>query len=327
MIMNKPVSCVKTSSSSRIISLSLSYSTTVSLSDLIRQSLNKSKSFFLLFAIFFTFTSCTTTKLLHETYSTPEVLPIEELSPNPVVWTKIQDGFELTGDKIKTQRVSWHCVRIDLNTPGLSIVYAPHADTLGQLFKVKDFAKHYHTVVAINSAPFLIETTNYPVGILKDHNNIISAPNQKNCALAFYLSDDDEAPEADNTTRSLRAEILNNQEAALDSKYIYAFGGFYTTYENGEYKKFQHNKRSRIGCGISGNGRYLYIFATTPFFHLTDRNGLNYEECSMILKKLGCEKAMQFDGGHSSALLVYTKDIEKPFMQRKVPTALGIVAK
>jgi hypothetical protein len=35
---------------------------------------------------------------------------------------------------------------------------------------------------------------------------------------------------------------------------------------------------------------------------------------------------MQFDGGHSSALLVYTKDIEKPFLQRKVPTALGFCA-
>ena len=292
----------------------------LSLSDLIRQSLTS--LFF--FVIILLLPSCSTTKLLKETYSYPEVLPIEELSPNPVVWTKIQDGFELTGDTVKKQRVSWHCVRIDLNTPGLSIVYAPHSDTLGQLFNVKDFAKHYHTVVAINSSPFLIETTNYPVGILKDHGKIISAPNQKNCALAFYFCDDDDAPETENKPRALRAEILNNQEEALDSKYTYAFGGFYTTYENGEYRKFQHNKRSRIGCGTSGNGRYLYIFATTPFFHLTDRNGLNYEECSMILKKLGCTKAMQFDGGHSSALLVYTKDIEKPFLQRKVPTALGI---
>ena len=307
MIMNKP--------------LSLSDSKPLSLSDLIRQSFTA----LLFFIILLLLPSCTTTKLLKETYSNPEVLPIEELSPSPVVWTQIQEGFEITGDKVKKQRVSWHCVRIDLNTPGISIVYAPHSDTLGQLFEVKDFAKHYHTVVAINSAPFLIETTNYPVGIFKDHDKTISAPNQKNCALAFYFSDDEDG-QADGKAQTLRAEILNNQEDALDPKYVYAFGGFYTTYENGEYRKFQYNKRSRTGCGISGNGRYLYIFVTTPFFHLTDRNGLNYEECSMILKKLGCTKAMQFDGGHSSALLVYTKDIEKPFMQRKVPCALGIVA-
>ena len=289
--------------------LSSSDSKPLSLSDLIRQSL-------ILLSILLFFTSCSTTKFLKETYSTPEVLPIEVLAPSPVQWEHIQDGFEITGDVVKPQRVSWHCVRIDLNNPNLSIVYAPHQDTLGELFKVKKFAARYHTVVAINSAPFLIETTNYPVGILKDGDNLISPPNTKNCALAFYRDENNH----------LRAEILSNQEEALDSKYTYAFGGFYTTYENGEFKKFQHNKRSRVGCGTSSNGRYLYIMVTTPFFHPTDRNGLNYEECSLIFQKLGCEKAMQFDGGHSSALLVYTKDIEKPFLQRKVPTALGFCA-
>lgn len=278
-------------------------------------------SFFLSILLTLSFTSCSTTRLLKETYSTPEVLPIEVLAPSSVQWEHIQDGFEITGDVVKPQRVSWHCVKIDLDNPKLSIVYAPHEDSLGQLFNVKDFARQYHTVVAINSAPFLIETTNYPVGILKDHEKIISAPNQKNCALAFYW-DDDEAGDR----KKLRAQILENQEEALDSKYIYAFGGFYQTYEKGNFKKFQHNKRSRVGCGTSSNGRYLYIMVTTPFFHPTDRNGLNYEECSLIFQKLGCEKAMQFDGGHSSALLVYTKDIEKPFLQRKVPTALGFCA-
>lgn len=286
--------------------LSSSDSKPLSLSDLIRQSL-------LFLTILLFFTSCSTTKLLKETYSTPEVLPIEVLAPSPVQWEHIQDGFEITGDVVKPQRVSWHCVRIDLNNPKLSIVYAPHQDTLGELFEVKDFAAHYHTVVAINAAPFLIETTNYPVGILKDGDNLISPPNANYCALAFYRDEN----------KHLRAEILSNQEDALDEKYEYAFGGFFTTYENGEFRKFQHNKRSRVGCGTSSNGRYLYIMVTTPFFHPTDRNGLNYEECSLIFQKLGCEKAMQFDGGHSSALLVYTKDIEKPFLQRKVPTALG----
>ena len=66
----------------------------------------------------------------------------------------------------------------------------------------------------------------------------------------------------------------------------------------------------------------LYILVATPVFSLTDKNGLNYEECAAILKKLGCTDAMQFDGGHSSALVVNGKDVEKPFLQRKVPTVL-----
>ena len=103
--------------------LSLSDFKPLSLSDLIRQSL-------LFLTILLFFTSCSTTKLLKETYSTPEVLPIEVLAPSSVQWDHIQDGFEITGDVVKPQRVSWHCVRIDLNNPNLSIVYAPHIKNL-----------------------------------------------------------------------------------------------------------------------------------------------------------------------------------------------------
>lgn len=258
--------------------------------------------------------SCTTTKIFKETYSYPEVIPVETLCSQKTEWTPIQEGFEITSGKINSQRVSWHCVKIDLDTPNLSIVYAPHSNTLGQLFRLKQFAKSNNTVIAINSNPFLIETTNFPVGIIKDNDKIISKPHSKYCALAFFQD----------KNNNLRADILNSQEEALSEKYTYAFGGFYTTMENHNIKTFQHNKRSRVGCGISDDGKYLYLFVCTPFFHPTDRNGLNYEECSLILKELGCDKAMQFDGGHSSGLCVYTKDIEKPFLQRKVPTAIGI---
>lgn len=265
------------------------------------------------FLIIFLNLSCQSTKIFEETYSTPEVLPVEILYPQKTEWTQIQEGFEITGGKINSQRVSWHCVKIDLDTSNLSIVYAPHSNSLGELFRLKQFAKANNTVIAINSNPFLIETTNFPVGIIKDNGKIISKPHLKYCALAFFYDENN----------NLRADILNSQEDSLLEKYVFAFGGFFTTMENYKINDFQHNKRSRVGCGISDDGKYLYIFVCTPFFHPTDRNGLNYEECSLILRKLGCEKAMQFDGGHSSGLCVYTKDVEKPFLQRKVPTAIG----
>lgn len=268
---------------------------------------------FFLFILLTFFSSCSTINALkQETYTNPEVLPLEQLCPKEILWNHIQDGFEITGYHIPSIKVSWHCVKIDLNTDGLSIAYEPHPSSLGKLSKVKNFARKNKTVVAINSLPFLIETTNYPVGIIKDHNLVVSAPSKKYSAISFY-----------NEENNLRAVIHTNQEAALSTDYIYSFGGFYKTMDNGQIKEFQHNKRSRVGCGISDNGRFLYIFVCTPDFHLTDRNGLNYEECSSILKYLGCDDAMQFDGGHSSALCVYTKDIEKPFLQRKVPTMLG----
>ena len=109
---------------------------------------------FVLFAGLF-FNSCQTTIKLKGNYVTnPAVFPEEELCPPVIEWDPIQDGFEITSFKIRRLGVSWHCVRIDLDNPKLSIVYAPHEDSLGQLFNVKDFARQYHTVVAINSAPF-----------------------------------------------------------------------------------------------------------------------------------------------------------------------------
>ena len=116
--------------------------------------------------------------------------------------------------------------------------------------------------------------------------------------------------------------ILSRQLHAFED-YLYAVGGFFTIYEDNNIISFNKGKRSRSGCGISGEGRYLYLMTVTPFFHPTDRNGLNYEECAIIFRRLGCTKAMQFDGGHSCALVVNGKQVEAPFMQRKVPIALG----
>ena len=65
--------------------------------------------------------------------------------------------------------------------------------------------------------------------------------------------------------------------------------------------------------------------STVPNFSLDDRNGLDYVECSEILKYLGCDDAMQFDGGHSTGMIFNGKHVDKPTLQRKVPTAIGFV--
>ena len=76
---------------------------------------------------------------------------------------------------------------------------------------------------------------------------------------------------------------------------------------------------------IIPKGRFLYLFITVPNFSLDDRNGLDYMECSEILKYLGCDDAMQFDGGHSTGMIFNGKHVDKPTLQRKVPTAIGFV--
>jgi len=266
------------------------------------------------FLILLTFSSCSTTNfLVKEKITNPEVFSTEHLLPSKIIWKKIHEGIEETDFSIRKLGVTWHCIKIDLDTEGLSLIYEPHKENLGKIFKVKDVVKENNAFAAINSSPFDLGNTFYPVGITKYEGQIISPAEERYCALCFSKDEDNH----------FRAHIIDSQTKEALKDFPYAFGGFYTIFSEGKIRSFAKNKRSRVGAGLSDDGRILYLMVTTPKFHLTDRNGLNYEECALIFKELGCTSAMQFDGGHSSSLVVQGKDLEKPFLQRKVPTILG----
>lgn len=281
--------------------------------------MNKIKTFTFIFSLLFFLTSCQTLgSLKGEFISSPPVFPEPELCPKEITWKEFEDGFLITSHNIRELGVSWHCVKIDLNNPNLKIYMEPHKTNLGSTFKVKDFAKATKSAVAINTTPFdLAGKTYLPEGIVKYNNEQIWPPKERYCALAFTKTEEN----------LFRAEIINQQSPDVFEDIPFAMGGFFTVLKDNEIIPFAKNKRSRTGCGISDNGRYLYLMVTTPFFHPTDRNGLNYEECALIFRKLGCDNAMQFDGGHSSAMVVNGKPVETPFMQRKVPVAIGFSIK
>lgn len=241
---------------------------------------------------------------------------IENFYPEEITWSPLKDdGFWLTDYDIKSIGVSWHCVKIDLNNENLEIVWEPKAENLGKRFWLTNFARKNKTVVAINTTPFDLDGKTYlPVGITKNKNEIISECKERYCALALIR----------NEKNQLRAQIIDHQTPEQFENSEFAVGGFFTILDDDTIYEFTKIRRSRVGCGISDEGRYLYIFVTTPHFEIRDRNGLNYEECAVILRQLGCTKAMQFDGGHSSGFCIYNKQVEVPFLQRKVPTALGI---
>lgn len=272
-------------------------------------------SVFILSAGLFLFTGCQTTFKLKGNYVTnPEVYPESSLCPPVIEWEPLQEGFEITSYKIRSLGVSWHCVKIDLDNPKLHVHIEPHKNNIGSIFKVKDFARATKSVAAINTTPFELPNKTYvPVGIIKINGEEITPPVERYCAFVLSKNEDNH----------FRAGIIDRQTQGAFDDYLYAVGGFFTIYKDNQIISFHKGKRSRSGCGISHDGRYLYLMTVTPFFHPTDRNGLNYEECAIIFRKLGCTKAMQFDGGHSCALVVNGKQVESTFMQRKVPIALG----
>jgi exopolysaccharide biosynthesis protein len=116
---------------------------------------------------------------------------------------------------------------------------------------------------------------------------------------------------------------MKNQTEEEVSKCEFAFGGFYEILNHKTIYQFEKYKRSRTAVGISHNGRFLYCFATAGIACPTGRNGLNFEECALILQHLGCTQAMEFDGGHSTGLVLNKKNLIRPNLQRKVPALVG----
>lgn len=246
-------------------------------------------------------TSCATTKALSQDY-----LQSAEL----IEWTQLKPGFEITNQKIKELGVSWTCVKIDLALVKKMPVIAANEKP----FSVKSFARQNALTVAINTTPFSMNPKAYkPTGIIKDNGIILSEQVEQYCALAITTGNDN----------TLTCTILKNQTPAEIEKYDYAIGGFFVILKDNQIQEFAHNRRSRTACGTDSTGQLLYLFAVTPDFSLTDKNGLSYPECAEILKRLGCTNAMQFDGGHSTAMVVQGKSIQAPLFQRKVAAAMG----
>lgn len=219
-------------------------------------------------------------------------------------------GIELFSGNTENKKATWHCIKIDLDNPQIDIELIPSSTDVN-LYSVKKIAKQAGAIAAINTTPFRNELDNSLVGVTKIGGTEITPPVQNYAALGF-------------TQRPLRAHILSSQSPNELEKYPAAAGGFYVILNKGEILQFSNIKRSRAAAGISDDGRYLYLFATTPRFSLKDYDGMTYPETATLLKTLGCSDALQFDGGHSTSLYFNGKELEKPLFQRKVPALLII---
>lgn len=279
------------------------------------------KQLFLL-SFFLLLTSCKTTSLvLREKYTNPQVLPVEDLCPEEIMWKNIEieglssNSVQITGHIVKSTSSEWKCIKIDLDEQALRITAAPYKKHLGKRFFLKEFASKSKAIAAINTVPFDLDGRTYiPVSIVKIDGEVICAPTQFYSVLGFHTVDG-----------KLRAVIYPNQNQEEIDSLDYAFGGFFTILQNDTIFEFEKYKRSRSAVGVSNSGRFLYLFAGCGINCPTGRNGFNFEECAIILQKLGCDSAMEFDGGHSTGLTLKNKNAIKPSLQRKVPAAFGFI--
>ena len=269
---------------------------------------------YLIFPLIFLFDSCTTTSSFKNDESKSQVLEIEQLVPQEIKWKNLEDGIQITNYSINSLQVSWHCVKIDLDTPGLQIIFEPHKNSLGKSLNVKKVGKKQKALVAINSTPFYMDgKIPLPLGITKFDGKIITNTHRNLSALCFYK----------NQEQKLRAHIINLQTKENLRPFEHAFGGFYTILQNEQILSFVKKRDSRTAVGISQDGKMLYILVATPKPHAFYKNGLYFEECAQIFKYFGCDSAMQFDGGNSSCLVVKSKVLQKPLFDSKTTSVLG----
>lgn len=265
----------------------------------------------LLFLTALSLFSCASTAAVKEQNTdVPQYLSVEELCPPEFEWTELEPGFFQTTFKIKSLGIKYKCVKIDLKNPALKI--RPGIATSKNGARVNKFAHKQKPVLSVNTTPFDVKNYENIVGIVKTEGQILSKAAGSYCALALK-----------NTPEGYQAEILNKQTDAAIEQFDSAFGGFFQILHNGQINyDFTVTRRSRSGCGISSDKSELYILVSNSGIELRDQNGLTYPECALILKAMGCTEGMQFDGGHSTGLSIYNRQVIRPIIQRKVPAVI-----
>ncbi len=203
---------------------------------------------------------------------------------------KIQ--FPDTGDKITV-----HCFKINLESENIKIKTFPSTkDELKATpagIKVSEFSKMTDSQLAFNTTPFsctfLRIGKKTPLGLTVSEKKEITPPLSRYGALGFFK----------NPEKGFRASIFQSQTDPGLSEADYAAGGFWQILKDGKEQEFRQIRDARTAAGTDSTGKLLFILITES---RRTNTGLSYMECARLLKQLGAENAMEFDGGSSSCI-------------------------
>lgn len=274
----------------------------------------------LFLAILFLFVSCVSHPVI-EPQDEPLLYPEETYIPQSFDWQEISAGIWRFDFENQTFPIIYHAVKIDLTNPGLTPVCFPSKNTPKTAAqkgrKTSRFAKQENCVVAINTSPFTVEAGKKEiVGIHIDDKTQLSAPQEKYSALIINRL---------SGTQGLTAYIIDTQNPQNFENVDYAFGGFFTVLRDEEILDFKaRTHTSRCGCGISKDGKTLYLLVAEGQQPLKSE-GLSYPQCAQIFKAMGCDDAMEFDGGGSTELCIDGKSVLSYPTLRKQAGSFGFV--
>lgn len=305
------------------------------------------RKLFVLFSLsfIFLFSGCVS---LHNTVLSAEeeslLYPIETYVPEKFDWQEVCPGISRCDFKNPEFPIIYHAVKIDLTLAGLELVCFPDRDFTLQESRIENesitqpfifkgmrtskFAELYNCTVAVNLSPFggkngtwnlaaKLGSKRQIVGLHVADGLVVSAPVKRYAAIAFKRETGVDGE------LFWRASIEKNQTEETAAASDYAFGGFYIVLENGKVaEKFVRNHDSRTGLGISEDGCTLYILVVEGEV-LSQSEGLSYPQCGEIFKAMGCENALEVDGGGSSDLCINGKSLLSYKVNRIQGNSLG----
>ncbi len=221
-------------------------------------------------------------------------------------------------------------VRIDLMSPGISIVVTPSngsrpLDTDGET--TETFLRETGVQIAVNASPFapVSDTPGAPediMGISAAGGAVYSPPEGSDGAL--IIDDSGRAWVVDQNALESSVAAGPGLPGSIDS----AVGGFSVILRDGRNLGGYDHRHPRTAAGVSRNHRYLYLVVADGR-QLGWSVGVTTRELAAWLSYVGASDGLNLDGGGSTALVAQDPDglpllIDSP-IDRMVPGRLRVV--
>ncbi|MGN0740260.1 MAG: phosphodiester glycosidase family protein [Treponema sp.] len=254
--------------------------------------------------VFLLFFSCSSAKKI-ENQSSVQVQNFSSSENIELEWNKINDYASKADFYINDFKALCHIVKIDLQNEALRVVSFPDERTQEKPLSAVQFAKQNNCSVVFNTTPYSqkvkLISKKIPVGIIQNKNFTYSIPNERYCALAFLKT------QLGLCAKIIQFQTQKNLSAFVQDELILCHGGFWQILKDGDIVQFKEIYDSRTAAGISKDEKTLFVFIAEGE-RKNKSKGLSYMQCASVLKKIGAENAMQFDGGNSTCLIIGGKN-------------------
>ena len=269
-------------------------------------------SLILFFCLLF-FSCASNPQTLPGALSAQEKLSVESsYIPSKFEWSPLCRGIDTFRFENTDIPLVYHVVRIDLTEPTLALACVKG--------NVPSAARNASVRLAFNATQFESKflVFNRLKGVCRIDGVEISKPVEKYCALLF-----DSSLQKGACGKGFRASIVESQTEEALLGWRNAVGGFFVVLKDGIPCQFKvESLRARVGVGLTEGAKTMYVLVVEE----NNSSGLSYGHCALLFKALGCRDAMEFDGGHSTALYVGGKSVLLGYPWRSSLNAIVVLS-